>query len=388
MGTFFVVLIVTIFGSVFTDTSYDELHDISALMDKRGKSMEDQIWDTVEISRKIVPESDPDKLKTLNLGVKGVTAVGEFFKTEKGKKMAEKAIAMLGKSVKSAAKLLPFAGLVLDIAEGVDGMLSDESDFMKTWADEFMTKIMSKVDERDHRNQVLSIGFVLETIRLDVGFINQTIQCIADKFEEEHPNQEYTGSLGDDLDKYEKICRTQGISGNTVDILRDLQTIANAFTKINSPFRQYPLVGAPVLIELGLIAAFLDPLAREIVPGRAYFQNISCTYRNGLVDLIPYVLEARFEKVNAALDKKTRVRSEAFNAKGYNGSLSMTCEKNCQGDNCLTDAFGTEKFSSLEKPYCEVGYLEHVRHLVENMFPIDRLNETCAQPLKQPTGNV
>lgn len=388
MGTFFVVLIVTIFGSVasFTGTLYDDLHDIGALMDKRAKSMEDEICDTVEISRKVAP--DPDMLKAVNLGTKTVTAAGEFFKTKKGKEMAEKAVELLGKSVKYAAKLLPFAGLVLDIAEGVEDMLSDESDSKKAWADEFMKKVMAKVDEKDHKERIIDINNVLGTIRLSVGYINHTIHCIAREYEKENPNQDYKGSLSEDLLKYEKICGANAVISNTVDVLDDLQTIANEFTRRASSFRKYPLVGAPVLIELGLIAAFFDPLAKEIVSGKANFQNISCAYRDGLVDLLPFVLEARFEKVNAAIEHKTRVRSEAFNAKGYNGSLYLNCEKHCGGDNCLIDEFGTEKFSSRDTPYCEIGYLQHVRHLVENMFPLDRLNETCQRPLKQPTGNI
>lgn len=114
--------------------------------------------------------------------------------------------------------------------------------------------------------------------------------------------------------------------------------------------------------------------------------DLSCRFRDAMVDFLPFVLEARFQKVNANPSNKLKVRNEPFNRNGYNRTAYLQCGKGCDGNDCLIDEFSAEKYTrSLDN--CEIGYLQYLRHSVEELFPLDILNETCNRPLKGPTEN-
>lgn len=153
----------------------------------------------------------------------------------------------------------------------------------------------------------------------------------------------------------------------------------------NSTLRQYPLLAAPVLIELSSIVFLFEPLAIELMEGSAKNMKLSCLYREALIDNLPFVLEARFRKVDTNLNYMATVRNKPYT---YRPVLEQQyCYICTPGPSCMVDEFGKKGKGIYKTKPCEIAYLGYLRHLVENMFPIDVMNKTCGLKLGNSKGN-
>lgn len=80
-------------------------------------------------------------------------------------------------------------------------------------------------------------------------------------------------------------------------IHRDVDLMVNRFDAIDSIFRKYSLVAAPVLIALAPFIAVFVELANAYVPGLTKNTCISCTYYDILLEYRELVIRERLAKV-------------------------------------------------------------------------------------------
>lgn len=312
-----------------------------------------------------------------------------IFKSEKGKEIAAKAMKWAGKTLKFATKLLPFASEVMDIAGGLAAIFTEQPDYKN----EFMEKVLEKARVERIESQIIGIEAFLKTVQEHVPFINETTFCVRDKYEKQHQNLSQIPIQPQLLDQYLYTCNGSGVDVRTNIIHYKFIENVNEITMMNSSYRHYPLLAAPVLIELGLMASLFEPFAMEFIFGVANDRKISCKYRDAMIDHLPFVLEARFQKVKTDVANMVKVRNEPYNPNGYLQSEDphLPCLTNCDNDDCLVDEFGTREFMRSDfnhhKDKCEIGYLRYLRHLVEKLFPIDILDQACGRPLGKPSGN-
>lgn len=175
-----------------------------------------------------------------------------------------------------------------------------------------------------------------------------------------------------------------------------LDTMLNQFDQYNSLFKRFALVGAPILIELSLMVAIFEPIAKTIIPNKIGRFKLSCKARDLLFDYRPFVLSNRLEKLNTNLEHMVSVKNAPYNSKGYSTTNTLLCEEECSEKRgkrglCLADEFGTKKYSvnsnnALTK--CLIGYGQHIRHLLEETFPFEELDTICGKKAKEPSGNL
>lgn len=73
--------------------------------------------------------------------------------------------------------------------------------------------------------------------------------------------------------------------------------------------------------------------------------------------------------------------------------VAEACEKTCIGlgyndhSHCIRDEFGSDEFEANVSPYCIFDYTELVRTRVEDLFPVQYLNDLCKRNRQFPTGN-
>lgn len=393
MGAFYVVLIAAIFGSVVNSTiQYDSLHGIGALGNNARKSIENTISDAVEISRIYTDINEGiDPLKATNIGTKALHLSQYIFKTEKGKQFAKNAFEFAGKSLKFATKFIPFASETLDLVQSLQEIFDKQPD----WKIEFEAKILEKGKRARQEEKISDIETQIDTFSSQINDMNRTIECFRREYESQHLNKNSQRIPKQFRVQYDEQCEASGVGEQASQMHGTLWYYANMIAKRNSPFKQYPLLGAPVLIELSMLASGIEPMIKEFIWNVATKHKLSCIYRDVIIDYLPYVLEERFEKVTANITYQVNVRNEQYNRNGYNDTPFMQCDacsKDEDRDHCLVDEFGTGAFRKSDNPnvpdHCQIGYLEYLRHLVESMFPIDVLDKACNRPWGKPTGNL
>lgn len=365
---------------------YDDLHGIGALVSSNRAITDDILSDSVEFSQNFVDKAS-DLVTNTNLGAKIAYATRPLYKTDVGKKLAENVAKLTGKALKFATKLIPYASEVLDIADGLLEMFKDDKELDKEL--EVLRKALEQTHQAIQEHNLFQINNFMTSVKQNTKNLNETISCMRDEYEKQFPHQNAIRVPIELIDELKKKCNKVGVGGLTSAMFLDFQNIGNGFAARNSAFRKYPLLAAPVFIELSLLVSIFEPMAIELIPGVADgTTKLSCLYRDALIDDLPFVLEARFQKVNATLTNMIKVRNEPYNPIGYNKSYYLECEKGCVHDNCLIDQFADEKLYKLSDGNdCDIGYLQHLRHLVEKLFPIDVLNKTCNRGWEKPTGN-
>lgn len=396
MGAFYVVLIATILGSAVVYSGedsgilYDDLDGIGAIISQGSASTEDKISESAEVTRDVFRKMSTKKikrnLKKANRAAKSATRLLE--KTKIGKKYAKNAKKYLKLAGKFTTRFIPFASLIWDLAETIVDIYSSEKNLDRNLMDKIIAEVLTIL----HKSDITKMEIFMKTVKRNIRFINDTIYCIRDIYEEEFPNEDLSNNTEPIpqpyLDEYLRICTDEGIDDDVSFIKNQLDQYVEAFDMMNSSFRYHALLSAPIFIELGLIVPLFEPMAREFIRGSIRNADLSCRYRNSMVDFLPFVLEARFDKVDVSYEIQSKVRNEPYNPNGYNSTPYLHCKRGCTAKYCLTDEFGAEKYERIGyDEYCQIGYLQHLRHLVEDMFPIDVLSATCNKPLGNPTGN-
>lgn len=374
---------------------YDDLHDIGALVSNDNKHIEDVISESIQVSKSFVDEVSgylKNQIKAISLAKNAGSVAKPLFKTDVGKRFEKKAMELAGKTLKFASKLIPYASEVLDLADGLVDIFSggDENEWKKEFEEKILANAEKTSNELDQKNNLFHVNVFMTTVKQDVQKMNKTVHCMRTEYVKDHPNENVTRVPSTLIDDYIKACDKNGVDSMASTLWVLFQNQVNAFAARNSSYMHYALLGAPVLIELSLLVSLFEPLAIELVPGVADDDpKLSCLFRDALIDHLPFVLEERFNKVNASLKNMIKVRNEPYNATGYHESIFVDCSKGCPYENCIDDKFAAEAlYKKSDENACEIGYLQHLRHMVESLFPIDVLNKSCDRGWEKPTGNL
>lgn len=166
----------------------------------------------------------------------------------------------------------------------------------------------------------------------------------------------------------------------------DLDKMINLFAHQYSIFKKFPLIGAPILIELSLLIAIFSPIAKILVPLQVRNPQIACKTLHTLLDYRPRTVSARLEKVhsNSTLFVSTlaAVRQLSYNPNGYSKAASLQCQSVDESrpfrpsNNSLWDDFGYYIPYHYDQS-CFSDYASYVRHKVEELFPIRLLEKVC-----------
>lgn len=251
--------------------------------------------------------------------------------------------------------LIPFVGHLGGLSLALKNLLANDGDWMKSF--------VRTIANESRTNLALN----------DIHWMQAAIGII----QKEVPDLDGTNSEHNILRK--RIASS---------IYSDFDKMINLFAHQYSIFKNYPLIGAPVLIELSLLIAIFTPIAKVLVPLDVKNPQIACKTLNTLIDYRPLTVSARLDKIhsNNTLFVRTlaAVRQWPYNSNGYNKSVALECQK-IDGNrsfppghsgNGLWDEFG------YQIPYhynqtCFREYASYVRHRVEELFPIQLLEKVC-----------
>lgn len=175
---------------------------------------------------------------------------------------------------------------------------------------------------------------------------------------------------------------------NVNSIYRDLKTLIDKFSDRDSPYIQYPLVGAPFLIALSLAVAAFEPTAAEQLPNETKKFTLPCQAYDLLIDYRSYAVDNRLDKLFPR-EELLAVRNAPYSPNGYITLAHSECERypKSEKDDCVVDQFATSNYCN-SNLMCRRGYAEYVRHQVEKMFPVKQLEQACKKewPDREPTG--
>lgn len=233
-------------------------------------------------------------------------------------------------------------------------ILADRSD----WRDAFTRAI---ADEKMHA--------VTEN---QVNWLEATLQTLQSKIK----------SLGDESLSFES---RRNIASH---MHTELDRIINFIDLESSLFRKYPLLGAPLVIQLAPLVAFFSPIAKSLIRAEAMNPEISCKMHDILVDYRVRTINARLHQLHSDVPifrSIVAVLRLPYRDDGY--GIPIDCAIGCQSRKsiCLKDKFSKFELFSTE-PKCTIDYAALLRHRIEDLFPIDLLRNQCFEP-QTPTGN-
>lgn len=264
---------------------------------------------------------------------------------------------------------LPFVGELFSIVSTLSGFLAEETD----WKNEFTKVIVDEMKKGHVNNDLENMNDVLHSIKNRLPLLNETV-----------------------IDENEIPIKTlPEIVGFTTDIFSRLEEMVFSFGKPHSPYKRYPLIGAPFLIELGLLVVAFEPIAITLLKEASRYK-LSCQTRDATFDYLAFVLDARFERTNLDLWKTKQIRKLPYNEAGYTEKDFLECgilpsgECSSYGeDACLIDQLSTKQYVKVtySNP-CEDSYGRHLRKLIENSFPLELLDELCDRQMADPTGKI
>lgn len=261
-------------------------------------------------------------------------------------------------------EFIPYIGVFAKLIPLARNTVSDRSEwrtlFTKSTADETMSAITES----------------------EIRWMEATLQTIQTKFK----------LLDDDNPDFENRKTIASL------IHMDLDKMINFFDLKSSLFRKYPLLGAPLLIQVASLIVVFNPIANTLIPYEAKLQPITCKILDVLLDYRPIVVNARLHKLFTEMPTFkhiVNVMELRYNPNGYNETNPgvINCQKDCTNrtipyEICLRDKFGQDEFLLVRKrPQCLIDYAKMIRYRIEKQFFIDILNQSCGhREVKQPTG--
>lgn len=176
-------------------------------------------------------------------------------------------------------------------------------------------------------------------------------------------------------------------------VYSDLDRLIDFFAHHYSVFKPYPLVGAPALIELSLLVAIFTPIAKILTPLEVKHPQIACKMLDTLLDYRPRTISARLALLRSndthLIKILAAVQQIPYNADLNNKTTTLQCDKingirsSSSKNNGLWDELGVDNdlyVPSSHSRLCFFEYVQHVRHRVEEMFPIPLLEKVCNDP--------
>lgn len=244
------------------------------------------------------------------------------------------------------AKFYKFVPLIRQI-------LADRSD----WRDAFTKAISNETMHAVTENQI--------------NWLEATLQTLQSKIK----------TVGDDNLSFQN---RRNIASN---MHTELDRIVNFVDLESSLFRKYPLLGAPLIIQLAPLVAFFNPIAGALIGSEAMNPQISCKMHDILADYLPRTLNARLHQLHSEVSifrEIITVLNLPYEANGY--GVPIQCAIGCQKRKpiCLKDKFSTLELFSTESK-CTIDYGALLRHRIEALFPIDLLKKQCTEP-QTPSG--
>lgn len=181
-----------------------------------------------------------------------------------------------------------------------------------------------------------------------------------------------------------------------------LNSILNDYDRSDSLLKEYPLISTAPLIILSSFIAEFERRLKPLMPTATKRPSLSCKVHNIMLDYRPRTVNARLEKLHVERtvsasamfsESLSYAMSIQYNQYGYNTTIPPTirCTQGCtmsvvDSSNrnlfCVKDDFGINRsivyYSGTVS--CITDYALLVRHTVEHLFPVDRLDELCVDP--------
>lgn len=276
------------------------------------------------------------------------------------------------------------------------------------------------------KHKVLSVDSQVREYMPDIGEMKNIVQQLYDTLEQSQWRDLYEETISNDtyadadirsikpkMDTLKSIqTRIEKFKSNPTaitafDLHLDLAQLINLFDSKTSTMRKYPLLGASPFIQLASLIAIFIPFAKALMPVDLINVQLSCKFRDILLDYRRHTLNGRFHKIYAntsdqshvsIFDEKLHEMSIPYNDDEYNqnGSDELECERRCEGAKdkksnkfCLKDLFGSIEYQvNINETKCVKDYLALIRRRVDKLFPIDLMKKNCDDSLmtKKPTG--
>lgn len=191
---------------------------------------------------------------------------------------------------------LPFGEAITTIAEAVIDLLKDESD----WKDGFVRELKKQQDVAIVMNQIDLIAAEFKTIKSKLPSLNASRE----------PNLE-----------------TRKTHSNIIH--SDLDTILNYYDK--SIFRKYPLLTAPLLINLGHLITVFAPISNDIYPLTTELLPIACKAYDLMKLYRTLAVYHRLQKTSLKYLRYKEVMDAmaAIDTQGIR-KYKLACSKGCQ----------------------------------------------------------
>lgn len=292
---------------------------------------------------------------------------------------------------------IPVVGSVAQLFLSLLFKLADESE----WKNKFKENILTEVDQKSAKDEISKLVALIEAI-------------------------------------HQSLSNAGDVSPETIawDTRKDLDYMMNIFDAHKSIFKRYPLLGAPILIELANFISKFDRIIND--------QEISCKMRNILYEYSKRTVIARLDKISLeyfplpqrgsvdnskydlplirshtidlpfenfynraedwscdfeyAVHKDTldiyKLMQSHFKEMLRVGPVSLKVEPDHFKQYMLQDEFGRTysfplQLTDHQDPsfYCISEYFGEVRHRVEKQFPIEDFDKFCTEKSQKPSGN-
>lgn len=273
MGAFYVMLIVMILSSTLADIAWDDkaLNENIKILFQQDytERMETKIRDSVNDNTRFF-KSNP--VKVLRLGL----------------------------------DLVPYLSKAFEVASVLEGLFTDE----KEWSQKFSTMYRSETIRHDKEIQMVDMGDKMTHVKREIRNIRRMI------------------GNETELDKLNST-QTETVKDLIATVRPLLSDMIIKFGKHDSPFKDDPMVGAPVLAEIALLVAAFESLAINLYPSIINIDKYSCRIFDVMRDYLTFMMVYRFDKVrNVNFKRMLEVRNAplmTFGEHGYETSQSLHC---------------------------------------------------------------
>lgn len=198
-------------------------------------------------------------------------------------------------------------------------------------------------------------------------------------------------ALNDSLS--EPITNETDINATAKNARKNLYEVMNMFRGPKKLFKKYPLIAAPLLIEVAYFISDLNPIIRT--------GSVTCRMQILLRQYRRLVLEARLDKLDmpyTSVAKLAQYKSIVMSVKytnNWNTATSIRCEIGCPAEKvhyidnpaeCIKDEFSVQEYfiPNALNSKCLQDYIGLIRRRIDALLPIQLFDKYCYEndPLK------
>lgn len=251
-----------------------------------------------------------------------------------------------------------------------DNLLKSDSD----WSEDFISGIENTIENSSAKRRFILMETIVQAIHGKISRMD----------EENQPNLATRKS-------------------NARYIQAQLESLIGYFAENDGIFKQYPLIAAPLLINVALIISVFIPIGNQLIPSEVKNLQLACQAKDVLEDYRTRVVFWRANKLNSMdlyYNHMAPVLTQPYNPLGYeaeNNDGISHCTPGCTDNDkrvCLIDEFGQGHRMNLQNGDgimydCITEYVGLVRHRTEQMFPTEILDKLCVdRKTRTPTGMI